>query len=64
MREYYCGCCGMRLDSSEVNTVWDDNLNEVYVCCRNCGSECFGCEDEEELDEEDDFGEDDFDENE
>ena len=58
MGEYYCDCCGRRLDSCEVNTVWDDKLDELYVSCKYCGSECFEFEEEDFDGEDEDFDED------
>ena len=40
MGEYFCDCCGRRLDRSEVGRFWDDSLNEIYLYCKYCGGEC------------------------
>lgn len=53
MGEYYCDCCGRRLCDSEVNVAWDDRLDEIYVSCKCCGSECFDYNEEEEEEEDD-----------
>lgn len=40
MREYFCDCCGRRLDRSEVRVIWNDGLDEMYYYCKYCGGEC------------------------
>ena len=56
MGEYYCDCCNKILDSSEVNGIWDDNLNEGFICCKYCGAECsYYDEEEDDFDSEEDF---------
>ena len=56
MEKYFCDCCNRILDAGEVNGIWDDSLNEGFICCKNCGAECSCYDEEEELDYEDDFG--------
>lgn len=48
MEKYYCDCCGRSLEDSEVNFLWDDSLDEIYVSCKYCGSDCFDCDRDEE----------------
>ncbi|HBH95297.1 MAG TPA: hypothetical protein DDX91_06055 [Ruminococcaceae bacterium] len=40
MGEYFCSCCGRRLDRSEVRRFRNDELDEIYFYCRYCGGEC------------------------
>lgn len=69
MGEYFCDCCGRRLDRSEVGRFWDESLNEIYLYCKYCGGECTdydldgGSDNDgyDEYDENDDY--DDYDEN-
>lgn len=52
MAQYYCDCCNEIKEDDEVNGIWDDRLNERFILCKCCGSECSYYEEEEELDEE------------
>ena len=60
MEKYFCDCCNRILNDSEVCGIRNDVLNESYICCKYCGSECSHY-DEDEFDD-DEFDEDDFDE--
>ena len=64
MGEYFCDCCGRRLDRSEVGRFWDESLNEIYLYCKYCGGECTdydldGGSDDDGYDEHDDYEEND-----
>lgn len=64
MGEYFCDCCGRRLDRSEVGKFWDESLNEIYLYCKYCGGECTdydfdGSSDDNGYDEHDDYEEND-----
>lgn len=57
MREYYCDCCNRILNGSEVNGIWDDGLNEGFICCKYCGAECSYYDEEADFEEEEDLDE-------
>lgn len=52
MAQYICDCCGRIAPASDWNYEHDDNYDELYVMCPDCGSEAFDydeeCEEEEE----------------
>ncbi|MDE6725707.1 MAG: hypothetical protein K2J79_08895 [Ruminiclostridium sp.] len=56
MSQYYCDCCNEIREDDEINAICDEGLNEVFVCCKYCGSECFYYkeDEEEEYDEDED----------
>lgn len=40
MREYYCDCCESLLTEREIREIYDERSGELYLVCRQCGSEC------------------------
>lgn len=54
MEKYFCDCCGRVLDDSEVNVFWDDSLDEIYVSCKYCGSDCFDYDEDDVEDKDND----------
>lgn len=64
MEKYFCDCCNRILNDSEVCGIRNDVLNESYICCKYCGSECSHYDEDEFDDDEfdEDFDEGDFDE--
>ena len=53
MTQYFCDCCNRMREDNETNAIRDDGLNEVFITCKYCGSECSHYDEEERYQDED-----------